>query len=216
MIRRPPRSTRTDTLFPYTTLFRASRSTVARTERPKAMPPGEIDVDYLRGWIGRTEVVEEVIAPTPVRMRAAMLDHDDPPPRAGDPIPPLSHWTYLIPSHLQSELAEDGHVLRGGFMPPVPLPRRMFAGGRIQFLKPIRIGEKARRTGRVTDLVAKRGRSGQLVFASVRQEIEGEDGPARVAEPANVYRDHPRTPTARLSSQPPAAAAREHARPAPP
>src|SRR3546814_12973740 len=87
------------------------------------MPSGEIDVDYLRGWIGRTEVVEEVIAPTPVRMRAAMLDHDDPPPRAGDPIQPLSHWTYLIPSHLQSELAEDGHVLRGCFMPPVPLPQ---------------------------------------------------------------------------------------------
>src|SRR3546814_13769209 len=111
MIRRPPRSTRTDTLFPYTTLFRSSRSTVARTERSKAMPSGEIDVDYLRGWIGRTEVVEEVIAPTPVRMRAAMLDNDDPPPRAGDPIPTLSHWIYLIPSHLPSALAEDGHEI---------------------------------------------------------------------------------------------------------
>src|SRR3546814_12307569 len=90
---------------------------------------------------------------------------------------------------LQSELAEDGHVLRGGFMPPVPLPRRMFAGGRIQFLKPIRIGEKARRTGRVTDLVAKRGRSGQLVFASVRREIEAEDGLAPVEEQDIVYRE---------------------------
>src|SRR3546814_14210274 len=77
-----------------------------------------------------TAIVEEVIAAMPVRMRAAMLDHDDPPPRAGDPIPPLSHWTYLIPSHRQSALAEDGPALRGAFMPPVPLPRRMFAGGR--------------------------------------------------------------------------------------
>src|SRR3546814_7091029 len=85
MIRNPPSCTRTDTLFPYTTLFRSAM---------------------------------------PVRMRAAMLDHDDPPPRAGDPIPPPSHWTYLIPSHRQSALAEDGHALRGEFMPPVPLPRR--------------------------------------------------------------------------------------------
>src|SRR3546814_17527716 len=122
-------------------------------------------------------------------MRAAMLVHDDPPPRAGDPIPPLSHWTYLIPSHLQSDLAEDGHVLRGAFMPPVPLPRRMFAGGRIQFLRPIRIGEKARRTGRVTDLVAKLGRSGQLVFASVSQEITDEDGPALVEENSDKRRE---------------------------
>src|SRR3546814_18738310 len=111
------------------------------------MPSGEIDVDYLRGWIGRTEVVEEVIAPTPVRMRAAMLDHEDPPPRAGEPIPPLRHWTYMIPSHLQSELAAAGHVLRSGFIPPVPLPLLMFAGARLHFLTPSRIGWKARRQG---------------------------------------------------------------------
>src|SRR3546814_4000248 len=97
-------------------------------------------------------------------------------------------------------------------MPPVPLPRRMFAGGRIQFLKPIRIGEKARRTGRVTDRVAKRGRAGQLVFASVRQEIEGEDGLALVEEQDIVCREHPRTPTARLASEPPAALEAEQQR----
>src|SRR3546814_17688613 len=97
-------------------------------------------------------------------------------------------------------------------MPPVPLPRRMFAGGRIQFLRPIRIGEKARRTGRVTDLVAKRARSGQLVFPSVRQEIEGEDGLALVQEPDIVYREHPRTPTARVPSVPPAALEAEQPR----
>src|SRR3546814_16894040 len=80
----------------------------------------------------------------------------------------------------------------------------MFAGGRIQFLKSIRIGEKAKRTGRVTDLVAKQGRSGQLVFASVRQEIEGEDGLALVEEQDIVYRAHPRTPAAPFASVPPA------------
>lgn len=176
------------------------------------MSESMLDIAELRRWIGQTEVVEEVIAETPVRMRAAMLDHDDPPPRAGDPIPPLSHWTYLIPSHLQSELAEDGHAVRGVFMPPVPLPRRMYAGGRVQFLKPIRIGEKATRTGRVTDLVAKQGRSGQLVFASVRQEIEGEDGLALVEEQDIVYREHPRNPAAPLAPGPSAALTAEHER----
>lgn len=155
------------------------------------MSAEDIDIARLRSWIGREEVVEEVIGPMPVRMLAATLDHDDPAPRDGDPIPPLSHWTQLIPTHRQSELAEDGHARRGPFMPPVPLPRRMFAGGRTQFLKPLRIGEVARRTGRVTELVAKEGRSGRLVFASVRQEIEGSDGLALIEEQDIVYREPP-------------------------
>src|SRR3546814_5466752 len=147
MIRRPPRSTRTDTLFPYTTLFRSAAGNLLRVAGhqyclspprrrhrradgegrqdqpwlelsvPATMSESGLDIAELRRWIGRTEIVEEVIAAMPVRMRAAMLDHDDPPPRAGDPIPPLSHWTYLIPSHRQSALAEDGHALRGEFMP---------------------------------------------------------------------------------------------------
>lgn len=153
--------------------------------------PDPIDIAHLRQWIGREEVVEEVIGPMPVRMLAATLDRDDPPPAFGDPIPPLAHWTQLIPTHRHSELAEDGHARRGPFMPPVPLPRRMFAGGRTRFLKPLRVGEVARRTGRVTDLVAKQGRSGQLVFASVRQEIEGEDGLALIEEQDIVYREPP-------------------------
>ena len=155
------------------------------------MAGGDGDIAQLREWIGREEVVEEVIGPMPVRMLAALLDHDDPPPRDGQPIPPLAHWTQLSPTHRQSELAEDGHARRGPFMPPVPLPRRMFAGGRTQFLKPLRVGEAARRTGRVTDLVAKQGRSGQLVFASVRQEIEGSEGLALIEEQDIVYREPP-------------------------
>lgn len=173
---------------------------MARTSKGSVLGDGG-EVARLRDWIGREEVVEEVIGPMPVRMLAALLDHDDPPPRDGDPIPPLSHWTQLIPTHRQSELAGDGHARRGPFMPPVPLPRRMFAGGRTQFIKPIRIGEFARRTGRVTDLVAKQGRSGRLVFASVRQEIEGSNGLALIEEQDIVYREPP-APHAPPSAEP--------------
>lgn len=176
------------------------------------MSADDNDIARLRAWIGREEVVEEIIAPMPVRMLAALLDHDDPPPQEGDQIPPLSHWTQLLATHRQSELAEDGHARRGDFMPPVPLPRRMFAGGRTQFLKPIRVGEMARRTGRITDLVAKQGRTGRLVFVSVRQEIEGRDGLALVEEQDIVYRDPPAPGTPAASGQRPAPRAPEHSR----
>lgn len=127
----------------------------------------EIDIARLRDWIGREERVEEVIGATPVRMLAATLDHDDPPPRPGSPIPPLAHWLYTIPVHRHSELAADGHVRRGGFMPDVPLPRRMFAGARTRFLRPLRIGEPATRIGRVADIQPKEGRTGTLVSCSL-------------------------------------------------
>lgn len=149
------------------------------------------DLNSLQDWIGREEIVDDVIGPMPVRMLAATIGHRDPAPANGDPIPPLAHWTQLIPTHPHDEIAEDGHAMRGPFMPPVPLPRRMYAGGRIQFLKPIRIGDAARRTGRITDIVAKEGRSGQLVFVSVRQEITGPDGLALIEEQDIVYRERP-------------------------
>ncbi|MGQ7793673.1 FAS1-like dehydratase domain-containing protein [Faunimonas sp. B44] len=156
-------------------------------------PSGETEIDIARrrDWIGREERVEEVIGATPVRMLAATLDHDDPPPRPGSPIPPLAHWLYTIPVHRHSELAADGHVRRGVFMPDVPLPRRMFAGARVRFLRPLRVGERATRIGRVADIQLKEGRTGTLVFAAIRQEIWGEEGLALVEDQDIVYRGHP-------------------------
>lgn len=159
--------------------------------------------DNLQDWIGREEIVEDVIGPMPIRMLAATIGHAGPPPANGDPIPPLAHWTQLIPTHPHDELAEDGHAMRGPFMPLVPLPRRMYAGGRIQFLKPIRIGEMARRTGRITDIIAKDGRSGKLVFVSVRQEIEGPDGLALIEDQDIVYRERPTASAAMPVGGPP-------------
>src|SRR3546814_12489133 len=103
------------------------------------MSESGLDIAELRRWIGRTEIVEEVIAAMPVRMRAAMLDHDDTPPRAGDPIPPRRHATYLNPSHRQSSLADDGHRLRGQSLPPGPPPRPPCAGRRLRFLNASRL-----------------------------------------------------------------------------
>src|SRR5947199_9541342 len=91
-------------------------------------------------WIGRQETSHDVVTAAPVAALAATLDRDDPPPVHGDPLPPLWHWLYFLPIHRQSEIGPDGHARRGGFLPPVALPRRMWAGGRFEFRSPVRVG----------------------------------------------------------------------------
>ena len=156
------------------------------------MPTVNTNIDHLRQWIGKSETREDRITLTPIAALAATLDRDDPLPRDGDPLPPLWHWLYFLPLHRQSELGPDGHPKRGGFIPPVPLPRRMFAGGRQQFHRPLRVGEKISRVSRIADVTHKIGRNGPLVFVLVRHEISNQDGLALVEEHDIVYRDHPR------------------------
>ena len=83
---------------------------------------------HLQSWIGRTETLSDDITAAPVRGLSATLDRDDAPPVPGTALPPLWHWLYFLPQHRQSEIGPDGHAKRGGFLPPVPLPRRMWAG----------------------------------------------------------------------------------------
>ena len=144
-----------------------------------------------RQWIGRTESREDHVTATPIAALAATLDRDDPLPNRGDPLPPLWHWLFFLPLARQSELGRDGHPARGAFLPPVPLPRRMWAGGRLRFLQPLRVGERIERTSRIVDVTTKEGRSGSLVFVVVRHEIAGERGAAIVEEHDIVYRDAP-------------------------
>lgn len=153
--------------------------------------PSPDQLEQLRSWVGRQETVDEIIAPMPSAALGALLDNGDPAPSAGD-VAPLGHWLHLLPIHRQSQLAQDGHAHRGGFMPPVPLPRRMFAGARIKFMRPLRIGSAARRVGTVTAVTPKTGRSGPLVFVGVRQEISDQEGPVLVEEQDIVYRTMPR------------------------
>ncbi len=130
------------------------------------------------------------VTATPMAALSATLDRDDPPPQPGDPLPPLWHWLYFLPLHRQSELASDGNAARGGFLPPVPLPRRMWAGGRLEFHHPLRVGEKIERGSRIVDVTFKQGRSGPLVFVLVRHEIRTSEGLALTEEHDIVYRDH--------------------------
>jgi 3-methylfumaryl-CoA hydratase len=147
-----------------------------------------VDVDELRKWIGRSESYRDRVAPTPVAALAATLDRDDPPPVAGDPLPPLWHWLYFLPLHRASQLGPDGHARRGGFLPPVPLSHRMFAGGRFRFDHPLRVGDDITRESRVIDVTHKTGRTGPLIFVVVRHEISDPRGCAIVEEHDLVYR----------------------------
>ena len=142
----------------------------------------------LASWVGRTETAEDVATAAPLAMLAALLDRDDPPPRPGDAIPPLAHWLYFLPTHPQSQLGPDGHAARGEFLPPVALPRRMWAGSRIEFVRPVRVGEPIRRLSRVAAVNRKEGRSGALVFVTVRHEVSGREGLAIADEHDIVYR----------------------------
>jgi 3-methylfumaryl-CoA hydratase len=150
-----------------------------------------LDVEQLRSWIGRQEILCDRVTRFPIAGLAATLDRDDPAPRSGDPLPPLWHWLYFLPTARQSMLGPDGHPARGGFLPPVPLPRRMWAGSRFTFHKALRVEEAISRVSTVQDVTVKHGRHGALCFVTVRHELSGEDGPALTEEHDIVYRDFP-------------------------
>ncbi|WP_298374180.1 MaoC family dehydratase N-terminal domain-containing protein [Azospirillum sp.] len=142
----------------------------------------------LRNWIGRSERAEDIAIQAPLTGLAATLDHDVPPWRAGE-VPPLGHWLYFLPRAPQRDLAGDGHAHKGGFLPPVDLPRRMWAGGDLSFHQPIRCGEAISRHSVIDDVVPKQGRSGRMVFVKVRHEIATATGSAATEIHDIVYRE---------------------------
>jgi 3-methylfumaryl-CoA hydratase len=148
-----------------------------------------MDIDLLKSWIGKTETVYDQITLAPLQALAATLDRDDAAPQPGDPVAPCWQWLYFLPLYPHSGLGPDGHPQRGGFLPPVPLPRRMWAGSRLEFRQELRAGKAVKRTSRIVDVNAKDGRTGPLVFVQVRHEIGNAEGVAIVEEQDIVYRE---------------------------
>ena len=142
----------------------------------------------LSEWIGRSEAREDVITAAPLAALSSLLDRDDPPPKAGDAAPPLAHWLYFLPAYRISEAGPDGHALKGSFMPPVPLPRRMWAGSRLEFLRPLAVGAQVTRVSTIKDVTMKEGRSGPLVFVTARHEVSDAKGLVLTDEHDIVFR----------------------------
>jgi len=126
-------------------------------------------VDDFSQWIGRTEVVEDDVSPATAQAAAVTFDEGAVQFRTGVELPPLWHWFYFLHKSPQSQLGSDGHSQRAtsSFMPPIPLPRRMFAGARLTWHRPLVVGRTARREAVIRDVVRKSGRSGELAFITV-------------------------------------------------
>jgi len=145
---------------------------------------------HLQTWQGKSETLSDTLTATPVAALSATLDRDDPAPAAGTAVPPLWHWLYFLPHARQSEIGPDGHPQRGGFLPPVPLPRRMWAGGRLRWdaANPLCVGQTVQRQSTIQSVKHKAGRSGELLFVLVEHRFSNENGLALTEEHDLVYR----------------------------
>ena len=140
-------------------------------------------------WVGREETRDDLIAAWPVRALATMLDASGVSSDEGAPLPPGWQWLFFLEARAPSAMGADGHPARGGFLPPVALPRRMWAGGRISVHAPISIGDHARKLSTILKVEEKSGRSGKLVFVTVRHDISV-DGRLAISEEQDlVYRE---------------------------
>src|SRR5687768_10403721 len=149
------------------------------------------DLEKLKDWIGEKESALDYITIPAVHRLAATLDRDDPMPKAGDPLP-IGWHAILFPRVVRhSQIGADGHPQRGDFLPPVPLPRRMFAGKRTTIHAPLHVGDEVRRESTIQSVTPKQGRSGRMVFVTVKTDMSSPRGLAITEEQDIVYREEP-------------------------
>lgn len=131
----------------------------------------------LIAWQGRMENeiggISELRA---AQMHATLGTARSPAPRTGDALPPLWHWAAFPPLTPMEELGEDGHPRLGGFLPPIRLDRRMWAGGMLRFHAPLKVGERMQRRSTIREITEKNGAAGPMVFVTVDHAIFGERG----------------------------------------
>jgi 3-methylfumaryl-CoA hydratase len=142
-------------------------------------------------WIGRTKQAHDEITSFPIRALAGMLERDGIDASRGGPVPPLWHWLYFLPVYPPRETRADGHAKGDDFMPPIPLPRRVWAGSNFTWTagNPLRVGDVVRRTSRIDAITPKSGKGGQLIFVKTVHEFHNEAGLALVNEQLNAFRE---------------------------
>lgn len=141
----------------------------------------------LSAWIGRTEEVRDHISRNQVSRIAATLGEDV--PANGKPLPPLWQWCFFQPAIAETGLGQDGHPARGGFLPPADNRNRMWAGGRVEFIAPLRVGADATRVSTITHIEEKSGKTGSLLFVTVQHEYLQDSKLAVREEQDIVYRE---------------------------
>lgn len=145
---------------------------------------------HLQTWQGKSESRTDWLTAAPVAALTATLDRDEGEPAPGTALPALWHWLYFLPFARQSQIGSDGHPQRGGFLPPVPLPRRMWAGSRLRWnpANPLQVGQTVERTSTIRSVTHKAGRSGELLFVQLEHRYTNDQGEALIEEQDIVYR----------------------------
>lgn len=146
--------------------------------------------ENVQDWVGREMWQHDILHAQPARFMQATLDRD-PSFEDGDCLPPLWHWLYFLEARRTGELGRDAHPKKGSFLPPVSLPRRMWAGGRFTFHAPLILGKKASKRSVISAINPKVGRSGRLCFVTVLHEIRQDGKLMLVEEQDIVYREDP-------------------------
>jgi len=148
---------------------------------------------HLQSWQGNSATARDTVTEAPLRALAATLDRDNPASAVDTEVPPLWHWLYFLPHARASDTGPDGHPKRGGFLPPVPLPRRMWAGGRLRWNteNPLCIGQAVEKISTIRQVTHKTGRSGDLLFVLVEHQFFNGNGLALTEEHDIVYRPIP-------------------------
>jgi len=138
-------------------------------------------------WIGRSETVHDCISHNLVKRIAATLS--EPAPAPGAPLPELWHWAFFQDAVEHSGLGGDGHPARGGFLPPADNRNRMWAGGRLEFIHPLRVDAQVSRRSTILNVQEKHGRTGSLLFVTVQHEYVQDGQRALIEEQDIVYRE---------------------------
>lgn len=146
--------------------------------------------DHLSGWVGRQETREDIASrASAIGLRAVLDTHVSSDESDSAELFPLGHWLQFTPTAPMSELGADGHPKLGGFLPPLPLPRRMWAGSSITYHEPITVGQHLTRTTTIERITPKKGTSGQLCFIVLRHNVKAEGVLALTERQTLVYRE---------------------------
>jgi 3-methylfumaryl-CoA hydratase len=153
------------------------------------MSTATVNLDELKTHIGRTQTTTDVLHPGPANLLRLALSRPEPEMKDGDALPPAWLTLYFLPRFGPQQLRPDGAPGDSGVVPKMPLPRRMFAGERQRFHRPLRIGESVRRETELADISLKSGGTGNLVFATVLSRVFDADGLALEEERRTVFRE---------------------------
>lgn len=151
-----------------------------------------IDIDFLKTWVGKERIREDDLSPFKAQALGAALDREAT-LVAGDALPPTWQWLYFVDTPQASATGPDGHPKTGGFLPPVPLPRRMWAAGNFTIAKPLTLGCPAQQSSVIKSVDLKAGKSGTLLFVNVEHSTRQNGELCLVEEQNIVYRDMPTT-----------------------